>query len=167
MDDGEKLREEQLIEDEYQIIQQSEDLVPQMNVNVPANVENTKEDIIESEKLLSMYEEVVQNIRDDRKQIADYIETFAEMVINGGDGTSSSKEALVNLIKAKSDMADKMAKIADLMTRVKLKERDTFPRYLAAKQENVFNVESSSLDKRKISGIINKVKKKMAQKDKE
>ena len=53
-----------------------------------------------------------------------------------------------------------MAKIADLVTRVKLKERDTFPRYLAASQNNTINVGDGA--KRALLEAINK-----AQKDKE
>jgi uncharacterized protein Yka (UPF0111/DUF47 family) len=82
------------------------------------------------------------------------------MVFNGGDSTTSSKEALINLIKVKSDTADKMSKIADLMTRIKLKERDTFPRYLAASQNNTINVGDGA--KRALLEAIDK-----AQKDKE
>ena len=60
----------------------------------------------------------------------------------------------VNLIKIKSDTADKMSKVADLMTRIKLKEKDTFPRYLAAQQNNKVVIEGS---KRDLLKSINKI----------
>jgi len=70
------------------------------------------------------------------------------------DASSASKEAIVNLLKIKTDTADKMAKIADLMTRIKLKERDTFPRYLAAQQNNKVIIEGS---KREMIKSLNKL----------
>jgi hypothetical protein len=39
----------------------------------------------------------------------------------------------------KTDTADKIIKIADLMTRIKLKERNTFPKYLAPQVTNQYN----------------------------
>ena len=76
------------------------------------------------------------------------------MVMNEGDASSASKEAIVNLLKIKSDTSDKMAKIADLRTRMKMKERDTFPRYLAAQQNNKIIIEGS---KREMIKSINKL----------
>jgi hypothetical protein len=49
-------------------------------------------------------------------------------------------------MKIKSDTADKMSKVADLMTRIKLKDKDTFPRYLAAQQNNKVVIEGSKRD---------------------
>ena len=86
-----------------------------------------------------------------------FIDTMAEMVINDGDATTSSKEALVNLIKIKVDMTDKMSKVADMMTRVKLKEKDTFPKYLATNQNNTININESG-SRRNLIEAINKAK---------
>ena len=83
--------------------------------------------------------------------------TFVDMVINDGDSTSASKEALVNLVKIKSDSADKMAKVAELMTRCKLKE--IFPKYLNAKQENTINI-GDGTTKRELLKQIEKARKK-------
>ena len=82
--------------------------------------------LIEDEALLGMYDEILTDLRKDRKQVSYFAKQFGEMVLNGGDSSTSSKEALVNLLKIKSDTADKMAKIADLMTRLKMKERSTY-----------------------------------------
>jgi hypothetical protein len=50
-----------------------------------------------------------------------------------------------------------MAKIADLMTRIKLKDKDTFPRYLAANQNNTININSGN-NKRQFLEALNKKK---------
>jgi len=74
--------------------------------------------------------------------------------MNEGDASSSSKEAIVNLLKINTDVNDKMSKIADLRTRMKLKEKDTFPRYLAAQQNNKVVIEGS---KREMLKTISKL----------
>ena len=112
-------------------------LVPQMNINVPA--EQPKEELITDKELITAYDEVVTNLKEDRKQAEDFITKLADMVFNEGDASNSSKEALVNMFKTKSDIADKLIKIADLKTRIKLKERDTFPKFLAVHQNNTIN----------------------------
>jgi hypothetical protein len=112
------------------------DLVPQMNVMPPATTQEQVPCLIEDEALLGIYNEILGNFRDDRKQAGELAENFAEMVVNGGDSSTSSKEALVNLLKLKNDTSDRMSKIADLMTRIKLKSPDTYKPYLNAKQEN-------------------------------
>jgi len=117
-------------------------LIPAMNVNVPAASDQPENPLVSDETLLGAYNEILVNLRDDREKASDFMEQFAEMVINGGDASSASKEALVNFLKIRSDANDKMAKIAELMTRIKMKDKDTFPRYLAAKQNNTININS-------------------------
>lgn len=133
-------------------------LLPSMNVSkelLPISEE--KECIIGDSTLVSLYEEILINCRDDRTKVDEILSTFLEMVINDGDASSASKEAIVNLMKIKSDTADKMSKVADLMTRIKLKDKDTFPRYLAAQQNNKVVIEGSKRDLLKsISKITNK-----------
>ena len=131
-------KEENKIE-ESEVISDSEiqDLIPQMNVNLP--VEQQPQEIkclISDEQLLGVYDEIMTNFRRDRKEVSHISKEFAEMVINGGDSSSSSKEALVNLKKLQNDISDKMTKIADLMTRLKMKSPDTYKPYMTAKQEN-------------------------------
>lgn len=140
----------------------NDSLVPSMNVSLPAQ-QTDEPNLIEDDVLLGIYGEIVDNIRTDRKEIDSILNNFVNMVINEGDATAASKEALVNLIKIKSDAADKMAKIADLMTRIKLKEKDTFPRYLAAKQENTINISGGS--KRELLKRIEKMQKLKKQKE--
>ena len=120
-----------------------QDLIPQMNVSLP-EVQKPKE-LVEDEALLDVYGEIMGNLRTDRSQVDEVLANFLEMVMNEGDTSTSSKEALVNLIKLKTDTADKMVKIADLMTRIKLKESSTYKPYLTAKQDNktTINIEGS------------------------
>jgi hypothetical protein len=136
-----------------------EGLVPSMNVGVPAKQEpeNSKE-IVSDEMVLGLYAEILNTIKQDRTEIDDVLVKFMDMVLNEGDSTTSSKEALVNLIKMKTDQADKMSKVADMMTRVKLKEKDTFPRYLAASQNNTINIGDGG-QKRALLEAIDKARK--------
>lgn len=132
-----------------------DNLIPSMNVNDA--VEQPEEQIVENEDLLGLYGEILENCRKDREAADDILVNFVDMVMNEGDASSASKEAIVNLLKIKSDTADKMSKVADLMTRIKLKERDTFPRYLAAQQNNKVVIEGS---KREMIKSINKLAQK-------
>jgi len=131
------------------------EVIPSMNVQMPSK--NPEKDdvstIVSDDQLMDIYKEILGNIREDRKQVSEFIDNFADMVINEGDSTSSSKESLVNLIKVKTEISDKMSKIADLMTRIKLKDRDTYPKYLSANQNNTINISSS---KRQLIEAINK-----------
>jgi hypothetical protein len=125
-------------------------LVPPMNVNLPAQPQQQEvSNLVPDEMLVGIYGEIIDNLRKDREEIDGLLGSFTEMVMNEGDATSASKEALVNLMKIKSETADKMAKIADLMTRVKMRDRDTFPKYLAAHvtQNNNIKVDKRELIK--------------------
>jgi len=119
-------------------------LMPKMEVSLAPQDPEKEECIVDDEQLVGLYEEILENIREDRDSVDEILVNFIDMVMNEGDSTSASKEAIVNLIKVKSDASDKMAKVADLMTRIKLKDRDTFPRYLAAQQNNKITIENSA-----------------------
>ena len=66
------------------------------------------------------------------------------MVVNDGDASSASKEAVVNLVKAKSDANHQLIEIAKLMTNIKLKERSIIDpavnRAIHAQQNNIYNI---------------------------
>jgi hypothetical protein len=82
------------------------------------------------------------------------------MVLNDGDGSTSSKEALVNLVKTKMEASDKMTRIADLMTRIKLKQPDTFQPWMGKGKEkggNTINIYDSSGINRK--SLMEKIQK--------
>jgi ABC-type transporter Mla subunit MlaD len=129
-------------------------LVPQMNIALPAEIPADKEpSLIEDEVLLGIYNEIIANLKDDRHQIDECFIQFKDMVLNGGDSSTSSKEALVNLLKIKTETTDKMSKIADLMTRIKLKSSDTYKPYLTAKQSNVTNINVSNSKRQLLKSI--------------
>ena len=124
-------------------------VLPAMNVNLPTEQENKV--IISDEQLLRLYDEVLNDLREDRIETDNLLSQFTELVINDGDSSSSSKEALTNLMKIKTDISDKKSKIALMMTQLKSKEKDVlFPRYLAANQTNnvTINKKLSKNDKR-------------------
>lgn len=106
------------------------EIIPTMTAE-PVQLQEEKECIVKDEVLLGLYDEIVVNCRTDRAKVDQIQANFEDMVINDGDASSASKEALVNLMKIKTDINDKMSKVADLMTRIKLKEKDTFKPYLA------------------------------------
>lgn len=129
-----------------------DELLPTMNVG--SNLVESQPNIVGDKDILGLYHEILENCRKDREGVDEVLINFVEMVMNEGDASSASKEAIVNLLKIKSDTSDKMAKVADLMTRIKLKERDTFPRYLAAQQNNRVYIEGS---KREMIKSLNKL----------
>lgn len=143
-----------------------EDFAPQMNVSVPEQTATDATHLISDSQYLSVLEEVLGNIRDDRKQVSDYVDNLADMVINGGDATTSSKEAFVNLVKVKTDLADKMLKAAELMTRLKMKNTYAYSGpHLNALQQNNYNIGSDNVDfnRKELIRAINNAKKKKEQ----
>ena len=136
-----------------------EQLIPQMNVNVPAPQPQEEEKaLIPDEVWMGWCNEVMNNLRQERQEVDEVKHNFIEMVINEGDSTSASKEALTKLFEIKAGISEKMTKVLDLATRVKLKERDTFPRYLAAHQNNTINLGDSAA-KRELIKQIQKIQK--------
>ena len=133
--DESRLPNEKTVEDSIQL--------PQLNLNVNLPAEQKKEELVKAEQLVGFYNEILDDIRDDRKEIDEVLKSFLEMVMNEGDATTSSKEAVVNLLKMKAEQADKKTKVVDLLMRAHMKEKDTFPRYLAAHQHNEFKIDNS------------------------
>lgn len=122
--------------------------------------ENENLSIISDNNLLGVYDEIMNNLRSDRNQVSELVDTFCNMVVNDGDSSTSSKEALVNLIKVKIDASDKMSKIADLMTRIKLKQPDTYQPWMGKKESgNTINIyDSSGVDRKSLMEKIQKEK---------
>jgi hypothetical protein len=140
-----------------------ESIMPQMNVAVQTSAEQQqKEMLITDDEYLGVINGILTEIREDRKQVSDYIDNFADMVINDGDATTSTKEALVNLVKIKTDLQDKMLKAADLMTRLKLKNTYAFSGpHLNAMQQNNFNIgPEADFSRKELIKAINQAKKK-------
>ena len=139
--------------------------LPQMNVTLPTQQQASDASaLISDSQYLGVLDEIMNNIREDRKQVSDYIDNIADMVINDGDATTSSKEALVNFVKIKTDLSDKMLKAADLMTRLKLKNTYAYSGpHLNAMQQNNFNIgggESTDFSRKELIRAINNAKKK-------
>ena len=140
-----------------------ESLLPAMNVALPPSERPSETALISDDRYLGVLDEIMTNIKDDRKQFSDLLDTFADLVMNDGDATTSSKEALVNLVKCKVDLQDKMLKAADLMTRLKLKNTYAYSGpHLNAMQQNNFNIgtENTSFDRKELIKAINQAKKK-------
>ena len=124
--------------------------VPAMNVAVPTATGSTTS--VTETDLQNIYHEIMDDLRSDRKEIDILLNNFVEMVMNEGDSSSASKEAVVNLVKIKNDVADKKAKIADLMTSLVLKDKNISK--LNATQNNHIHI----TDKRAILETLKKAK---------
>jgi ABC-type transporter Mla subunit MlaD len=125
--------------------------VPPMSVIV--NDMSSLETSITDGDLHEIYSEILGDLRNDRKEIDSLLNNFVEMVMNEGDSSSSSKEAVVNLIKVKSDIADKKTKIADLMTTLRLKDKSVSK--VTANQTNHIHI----TDKRNLLETLNNISK--------
>lgn len=153
---------EAIDEDHFAVAEETvESVIPSMNVNAPQQTNENQ--LISDDQYLGVIDEIMSNIREDRKQVGEFIDTFADMVLNDGDATTSTKEALVNLIKTKIDIQDKMLKAADLMTRLKM--RNTYANsgpHLNALQQNNINIgtENTNFNRKEIIRAINQAKKK-------
>ena len=134
-----KEKDSNLPDDTMGEIVEGKELIPSMHVGVPA-VPDDEKNLIEGDRMLTVFEEALDSIRSSQQEIDEVLTPLKDMLLNDGDSTTSTKEAVVNLLKIKSDTTDKMAKIADLMARIYMKETNTFPRYLAAHQTNNINI---------------------------
>ena len=119
--------------------------------------------IVSDEALMGVYGEIMDNLRNDREQAAELVDTFSNMVLNDGDSSTASKEALVNLLKVKIDTSDRMTRIADLMTRIKLKQPDTFQPWMGKGKDkggSTINIyDSSGINRKSLMERIQKEKK--------
>lgn len=119
-------------------------LVPQPQLNLTLGVTGEpKQEIVKAEQITTLNTEILGEIRDDRQEVSDIIKNFMEMVINEGDSTQASKEALVNLLKIKSEISDKKTRVMDLMLRAFQKDR-SMPTNFAAMQHNEYKIDNSS-----------------------
>lgn len=166
---GKPIEEKEIVEaevveelDEIEVAEElGELLTPKINMT-PAQ-SNDPAMLITDEKYMNSLEEIMNCIREDRKQVSDYVDNFADMVINDGDASTSSKEAFVNLVKLKTDQSDKMLKALDLMTR--LKAKNTYANsgaHMNAVQQNNYNFDSNNTDfnRKELIRAINQAKKK-------
>jgi len=127
------------------------DLIPQMNVST--TVQEKEQCLIGDQELLSMYAEIMNNFREDRKEAQSCFGELKEMFLNQGDASTSTKEAMVNVLKIQTEITDKMSKIAELATRIKLKSPDTYKPYLNARQDNKTTINISSTKRQLLKSI--------------
>lgn len=133
--------------------------LPQLNVSMPLAPKKDEEVVlVKNETMINLYNEILEHCREDRKDADGAFKTFLEMVVNDGDATSSSKEAMVQLLRVRVEATDKMTKVMDLLMRYVLKDRDTFPKYLNANQENNITIKTKST-KRNFLEKLEKAKK--------
>lgn len=149
-----------IIEPEIENSGEIENIIPKMNVAIPESKPEPPA-LIPDEQYLGVLNELLDNVREDRKQVSEYIDNFADMVFNEGDATSASKETLVNMVKIKSDLQDKMLKALDLMGRMKSKNTYAYSGpHLNAMQQNNINIGSEEINRRELIRTINKAKRK-------
>lgn len=117
------------------ILRPSEMPIPALNVNVPPPQKEEKP-LVTNEEMIDFYKKILLYCEEDRTEANDAFKTFMDMAVNDGDASHSTKEVMVQLLKIRTESTDKMTKVMDLLMRYVLKDRDTFPRYLAANQEN-------------------------------
>ncbi len=147
---------------------EAEDLPEPPTMTVPtgamAPVPSSSQALFADDEIVGMCAEAMTNMRNDRKQLDSLIANLVEMVFNEGDSTTSSKEALVSLMTAKTNMSDKMMSIAELMAKFKLKEMGNAPKSVTASQENHYHFGGSR--RSFLEQIERQVQKKKQKKDK-
>ena len=111
--------------------------------NLSVNVTKSNDVVAKPEELVMIYHEVMQDIREDRKEIDNSYNNFCNMVFNESDATSASKEALVNLLKLKSDTTDKKTRVLEVLARLLLKDQ---PKTVTATQNNEFKFDRKLLE---------------------
>lgn len=146
---------------EKELSEHSDELIGQKGEIVP--VQDKELSLVSDESLLGIYGEIMDNLRNDRSQVSTLVDTFSNMVLNDGDSSTASKEALVNLLKTRIETSDKMTRIADLMTRIKLKQPDTYQPWMSKGKEkggNTINIyDASGINRKSLMERIQKEKK--------
>lgn len=112
---------------------------PQMNVTVSKDNDG---ELSPDDPLAKLWDECLDICRSDRKECDHLLANFVEMVMNEGDSTTASKEAICNILKTKTEITDKMIKVANQLQTQKLK-RPTAK--VQAEQHNHFHVNRRSL----------------------
>ena len=96
--------------------------------------------LIADERVLQLVEETLEGVREDRLEASERYLQFCDMVVNSGDCSSATKEALVNLLKIRNDALNQNIKVLDIFARIKLKERATPSQIHAFQQNNKYEV---------------------------
>lgn len=117
------------------ILRPSELPIPSMTVEVQKNTKD-ENPLVTNEEMVDMYKKIISHCEEDRQEAKELYNDLKDMVVNDGDASHSTKEAMLQALRIRCEAADKETKVMDLLMRYILKDRDTFPRYLAANQEN-------------------------------
>jgi len=134
--------------------------LPSMSVSVGAI--QTKEDqlpVITNDKMISLYSEILDYIRDDRKEASEAYDMIKNMVVNEGDATEGSKEAMVNMLKLRHETSDKMTRVMDLLMRVILKDRSTYQPFLNQENKIIINAKQQRNTRSFIEKLLEEEKK--------
>jgi len=114
----------------------SKEIIEQPQMQIATT--DTQPPLVPDEKIVKYYDEAMSCIKEDRNEAHDKYMQVCEMVFNEGDPSSSTKEAMVNLLKIKSDSVNQMIKILDLYTRLHMKERHSPSQIYAFQQNNKY-----------------------------
>lgn len=130
--------------------------------NIPPNADNTPpEECVTDEELMNLYREILDDFRKDRKDASYIADQFKEMVCNGGDASTSSKEALINAMKLQNDASDKKRRLLSDLMMQKLKSANTFQPYMIKKNDSSSRV--AKVDKKAILKQVQEEKNKNVQ----
>lgn len=118
------------------VLRPSELPIPAMNVGIQQHQAKEEKPLVTNEEMVDMYKKIINHCEEDRQEANSLFQDLKDMVINDGDASHSTKEAMIQAFRIRCESTDKETKVMDLLMRYILKDRDTFPRYLAANQEN-------------------------------
>lgn len=133
--------------------------LPTMSANITPPPKPDEPPVVDNQKMVKIYEEILQYCRDDRVEADAAYKQFLEMVVNEGDATTSSKEASVQLLRLRHETTGNMIKVMDLLMRVILKGTDTYKPYLNQHQENKVIINAKSNKRSIIEKILDADKK--------
>ena len=108
--------------------------------------------LVSDEKIVGLFDETLAEIDKDRVQAEERYLQISDFVVNSGDSSSASKEAMVNLLKIKNETLNQKIKVLDLWTRLKMKDRVTSSQVYAYQQNNKF--ETASTPSNQIKNLI-------------
>lgn len=128
-----------------------------MNINIPPN---TIDPLIKPDQIIGMCKQIADDLESEKAEITEAYVNFSEMVFNAGDATSASKEALVNLLKLRSDLVDKKSKLAEMMLKLFLKDG---VKTVTAHQHNDFSIAG----KKELLQELNKIDREKSKSKKE
>lgn len=139
------MKENQQTENALEIVadEDTKSLVERENQVASLQVHSEDQPLVAKERIKEYYEQAIECIQQDREEASERYLQFADMAVNGGDPSSATKEAMVSLLKVKSDGVNQMVKILDLWTRLAMKDKATSSQIYAYQQNNKYEVAGS------------------------